>query len=217
MGSPNLDRPHPPAEAEGDDTALELLQQTKEIWVAVLGPDHPDVALTELNLGAITYASGRTNEAIEHFNTSLEIYERAVGDDHVDVADVLSNLGVAYQDLEKFDEALGANVRALEIYETQLPEGHASIASAQLGVGLAYMGQGEPAKAIGPLEAALDSAIKQDDPEDIATVRFDLARALYAAGQPKRAKPLMQQAAKDFDALDRSDDAEDARRFIRDN
>ena len=71
-------------------------------------------------------------------------------------------------------------------------------------------------RALGPLEAALDSAIKRDDADEVADLRFDFAQALYESGKDKaRAKAIMKQAAEDFDALDRAQDAEDARAFIR--
>ena len=70
------------------------------IKLAVLGPDHPDVASTLTNLGSAAYQGGDYPSALAYHQRALAIDERVLGTNHPRVANALTNVGDA-------DELLG--------------------------------------------------------------------------------------------------------------
>ena len=66
--------------------AMELYQEVLRVRVATLGPEHPDVAATYLNMGAACNEMGKYVEAIEYYSSALSIFEKVHGPDHPHVA-----------------------------------------------------------------------------------------------------------------------------------
>jgi tetratricopeptide (TPR) repeat protein len=88
-----------------------------EIAESSLGRNHPDVANTLSNLGALYETQSRYAEAESMFKRSLAIVEGAFGSDHPDVVGRLSNLAVVYEREGRNDEAEQLLKRSLEISE----------------------------------------------------------------------------------------------------
>lgn len=60
---------------------------------ALLGPSHPDVAMSLTNLGGLFVASSSFLQAIPIFERAREIYQKTFGDDHPGVGQCLNSLG----------------------------------------------------------------------------------------------------------------------------
>jgi tetratricopeptide (TPR) repeat protein len=65
----------------------------------VLGPDHPDTALSLNNLGYLLRAQGQMSEARPYYERALAIYERVLGPDHSYTRTVRGNLAALLADL----------------------------------------------------------------------------------------------------------------------
>ena len=84
--------------------ALEMHQNVLRVRVAILGPDHPDVATTKVlrffkiffglmhvcllqnNIGAVYHAQGKFPEALEVWEEALRVRVATLGPEHLDVA-----------------------------------------------------------------------------------------------------------------------------------
>jgi eukaryotic-like serine/threonine-protein kinase len=62
--------------------AAEHYERALRIKESLLGPDHPDVAMTVHNLAVLRTTEGRREEAEALYRRALAIFERALGPDH---------------------------------------------------------------------------------------------------------------------------------------
>ena len=69
------------------ERALEYYQKALEIFIKVFGQDHPDVATSFNNIGAVYEGKGDFENALIQFQKALEIRTRVFGSDQVVVAD----------------------------------------------------------------------------------------------------------------------------------
>jgi tetratricopeptide (TPR) repeat protein len=92
-----------------------------------LEPDHPDVALSLMNLADLYADCGRSAEAEQRYVRALAIWERAhelFGPNHPDVAECLNGLARVYRDQGSHAEAETVLTRALAIREKTLGPDH---------------------------------------------------------------------------------------------
>ena len=89
--------------------------QAHAIRIALVGPDHPDVTDTIVNLGNVLLALGRPEDALVHHRRALAVLERARGRDDTSLRVVLNDVAVVLQELGRYDEALDSYRRALAL------------------------------------------------------------------------------------------------------
>ena len=109
----------------------------------MLGPDHPDTALSLNNLAVLYDSQGKLTEAEPLYRRALEIRERVLGPDHPDTALSLNNLAVLYQVQGKLTEAEPLYRRALEIRERVLGPDHPDTALSLNNLAVLYDSQGK--------------------------------------------------------------------------
>ena len=109
----------------------------------MLGPDHPDTALSLNNLAALYRAQGKLTEAEPLYRRALEICERVLGPDHPDTALSLNNLAALYRAQGKLTEAEPLYRRALEIRERVLGPDHPDTATSLNNLAFLYKAQGK--------------------------------------------------------------------------
>ena len=104
--------------------ARPLFERALAIREQVLGPDHPDTALSLNNLALLLRDQGDYAAARPLYERALAIREQARGPDHPDTALSLNNLALlcAYEDL--FQDAALLMRRALAIHEQALGPEH---------------------------------------------------------------------------------------------
>ena len=97
---------------------MPLLAETYYRWALanrekLLGPDHPDVALTLSNLGVLMQSEGKIEAAESLYQRALRIFERSVTADHPhavtcarNYADILRQSGRGH-DAERLDRRFG--------------------------------------------------------------------------------------------------------------
>jgi len=181
------------------DEALEHMEQAVATFEQVLGPDHPDLALSVNSLGVLFYEQKKYTPARHHYLRAQSIWNQALGSNHRYAAMVENNLGEIAIAQKNFTQALSHCQNALQIGKKQLPARHPIHAYHLNCVANSLLGMGQPVEAIAPLEQALTLQIAPNDPSVRATLQFALARALRQSGRDQpRAQKLAQQALQGF-------------------
>ena len=85
-----------------------------EIYLAVFGENHPNVAMNYNNIGGVYYNQGNYDQALEYYNKALKIYLAVFGENHPDVAMSYSNIGFNYYNQDLYYEAKINFAKAIE-------------------------------------------------------------------------------------------------------
>jgi tetratricopeptide (TPR) repeat protein len=183
--------------AEGKyERAVTILKQALALKQKVLGPEHPDVGMSEGNIAIALAALDRNEEAKIHVDRSLAVMKKGLGAEHPELAVQLGNDGEILNALGRFSEARRSFERARSIWERELGPNNRVLADALTGIGVSYLAEGNPARAIGPLERALKiRATLESDRTKKADTDVALARALWEDNRDrKRATQLASEA-----------------------
>ena len=105
----------------GDTNRIEeaepLMRRALEIDEAVLGEQHPNVAIHLNNLAQVLKGTNRIEEAEPLMRRALEIDVAVLGEQHPTVAIHLNNLASLLGDTNRIEEAEPLMRRALEIFD----------------------------------------------------------------------------------------------------
>jgi tetratricopeptide (TPR) repeat protein len=114
----------------GDYTGAQpAYQRALALSERVLGPDHPDVAMSLNNLALLYRAQGRYGEAEPLHQRALALCERVLGPDHPATAVSLNNLALLYDAQGRYGEAEPLYQRALALCERVLGPDHPDTAT----------------------------------------------------------------------------------------
>ena len=91
------------------------MQAALRIWEKTLGPEHPYVAQSLINLAGLYDTQGKFAEAEPLYKQALAIVEKALGPNHPNVATVCENMADLYSQIGKEDEAEKLEARARKI------------------------------------------------------------------------------------------------------
>ena len=166
--------------SEGDYvSAVRVLTAARDAKIKLLGPEHPDVGMSELGLGFALQVAGRYEEALTIDASAVERLTRTLGPDHPWVARALNNEAEVLNLLRRHAEARAAFLRCLDIWNKSGADA-LEVSYGLTGLGIALIGEGRRADAIAPLEQALTKRTATQAPADLlAETRFALARALW--------------------------------------
>ena len=128
--------------------AIPLAQRTLAITEKVLGPEHPDVALSLNNLAELYQDQGNYKEAEPLFQRALAIKEKVLGPEHPHVALSLNNLAGLYKDQGNYSEAESLYQRSLAISEKVLGPEHLDVAASLNNLATLHWGQDNIASTI---------------------------------------------------------------------
>ena len=67
-----------------------MYQKCLEIRTKVLGPDHPDTATTQNNIGVVLKNQGKYPEALKMYDKCLKTREKVLGRNHPNTASTKS-------------------------------------------------------------------------------------------------------------------------------
>ena len=177
--------------------AVEQFQRAYDRWQKRIGP----LVETMLALGNQGFANidmKQPAEALVYFNRAIEVCHKALKPDHAECARVLGGIADAERMLGKLDEALRVYQQALAGQEKALGPKHPDLIHQLKGMAHVELARHGAVRARVPLERALAIAEAQPDLAELAEVRFLLARALWASGEPQRARVLATQARDGF-------------------
>jgi CHAT domain-containing protein/Tfp pilus assembly protein PilF len=174
------------------DAAVPAAKEALAIRERALGPGHPDVATSLINLADLYRAQSRYAEALPLYQRGLTIFEKAVGPDHPNVATSLNNLAELYRAQGRYPDAEPLYKRSLAIREKALGPDHAAVAASLNNLALLYRAQGRYPDAEPLYKRGLtifEKALGPDHP-NVATSLNNLAELYRAQGRYPDAEPL---------------------------
>jgi tetratricopeptide (TPR) repeat protein len=167
--------------------ALALAEQAHAIRIAALDPDHPELAMSWSNLGALKRMVGELPEARDDLVKALAIKVRVLGPDNPSVGVTHVTLSQVLFDLHDLPGALDHAQRAVAILAPSLGDAHEYTAAAHARLGTTLLALDRAAEALAPLEAAvahLDESARYRE-------QLNLAEALASThGDPARSHAL---------------------------
>ena len=169
--------------------ARAVLGEALAIRERVYGPDHPRVASTVNELGAVALGAGRLAEAEQYFLRVTAIYRKVHGDTHYQTGIGVSNLASVYMADKRFAQAEKLFRDALVIYRNTLPATHTNIGIARIKLGRTILRQKRFAEAAAETLGGYDILKPQMDPgvSWLKSARTDLIEAYEALKQPDQA------------------------------
>lgn len=181
---------------EKDNQALSLGQRVLAIQEAVLGPMHPDVAISLLYLAEIYKNRMEPERALTLSQRALEIQAASLGRAHPNIALSLSGLARLYQEKSQYSKAVPLAQRALRIQEATLGPTHPNVVSGLIRLSLLYRTQKQYAEAVPLALRALriQEATLGPTHSDVALSLNGLVILYLAQGQLSVAVPLLERA-----------------------
>jgi tetratricopeptide (TPR) repeat protein len=174
--------------------ALEHAERAEQIYARRLGADHPRRGEALMGVGVSRFMRKDFAGSLAAYETAYPILRQAWGTSHTTVGILLSNTGETLLALGRPEAAQADFAKALDILQRSLGPDHADLALPLKGLGLADLSRGRPRDALAPLERALalsTKAASAGDPQELAEIRWGLARTLRALGrEPGRARDL---------------------------
>ena len=106
------------------EKAQDLYEKCLDIAKKTIGEEHPNVALTEMNIGNLLRQQGDHENALFHLQKALDIQTRCLGTGHVAVANTKNNMAIVYGNLGNQTKRLQLNREAHEIFMQALGPDH---------------------------------------------------------------------------------------------
>ena len=135
--------------------AMSSLRRAEQLWLKVLGPEHPLLTDAYTGMGVVLNAQGRYDEALVHYRKALEVTRRAYGPEHPQCAVHLNNMATALRLQGKVSEAVSLQGEALALSERALGPEHPSSGLMRANLGDALLRQGKAREALVHYERAL--------------------------------------------------------------
>ena len=176
--------------------AQAVLESALAIATRVLGPEHPDVALSLSNLANVHLYQGRYADAEALYERALQIREQTFGADHPLVATSLNNLASIYKERGQDDKARPLYERALAIRERTLGSEHVLVAASLNNLALIHYNQGRYREAQDLQQRALairERTLEPDHP-DVAASLYNFALVQMAQGRYQEAQAIHERA-----------------------
>ncbi|HEY6175194.1 MAG TPA: tetratricopeptide repeat protein, partial [Kofleriaceae bacterium] len=172
--------------------ALVHAERAEQIYARQSGTDHMRHGEALMGVGALRFLRKDFTGSLAADEAAYPILATALGASHPTVALLESNTGETLLALGRPEAAQGAFQRALDILRAARGPDHEDLAFPLKGLGLAHLGRGQLLEAVAPLERALAlSSRAASDPQELAEIRWALARTLHALGRdPARAREL---------------------------
>jgi len=176
------------------DEAEPLYLQALEQQRLLLGERHEHLAETLNNLGGLRLARGDFAQAEAYCRQVLALREDLLGRDHPDTAQSLDNLGVALARQDRHAEARPLHEEAADILRARLGDDHPALAAALTNLGSTLLALKEHDGAIEALARAEQIRLAKFGANDrgLAYTRLALGRCYASAGQPEKAKTLLE-------------------------
>jgi len=185
------------------EAAVRALKEGLALKERALGREHPDIGVSEGNLGLSLKELGRHQEALLHVERGIALTKRGLGASHPDIATDLSNRGEILNALHRYREARESFEQATAIWEREFGVENLNLGYALTGIGVSYLAEGNAPRALVPLERAFAIRTSQEkEPSRRAETTFALARALWEANRDRgRARSLAERAKETYAAI----------------
>jgi tetratricopeptide (TPR) repeat protein len=174
--------------------ALDHAERAERIYATRLGADNPLHGETLMGVGVLRFMRKDYAGSLAAYEAAYPILRSVWGSAHTTVGLLLSNTGETLLALGRPEQAQVDFAQALETLQHSLGPDHADLALPLKGLGLARLSLGQPRDALEPFERALALRTKSaaaNDPQEVAEIRWGLARTLRGLGrEPARAREL---------------------------
>lgn len=197
--------------------ALEHAERAEQIYAKRLGAEHPRRGEALMGLGVLRFMRKDFAGSLAAYEAAYPILRAALGSGHTTVGILRSNTGETLLALGRAEPARAEFQQALDTLRRSLGPDHADLALPLKGLGLAFLSAGRPGDARAPLERALalrTQSAAASDPQEVAEIRWALARTLRALGREARAQELALAALAGYRGLG-SESAERVREIER--
>jgi CHAT domain-containing protein/tetratricopeptide (TPR) repeat protein len=176
--------------------ALPYCERALAIRQKVLGPEHPDIASSLNNLGALLARMGDLAAARSCYERALAIYKLALGPGHPDTASCLNNLGMLLRGMGDLGGARHCCERALAIREKALGPDRPDTADSLNNLGYLLATTGDLPGARPYYERALSIYEKALGPDhaNTAGVLNNLGALHQGIGDVAGARPYLERA-----------------------
>jgi tetratricopeptide (TPR) repeat protein/predicted Ser/Thr protein kinase len=182
----------------GDNAAARAhYQRALELREKVRGPDHPDVAMSLINIAGVDLALGKAADALVLDERAHAIRERAFGPEHPETAQALTNVGIAALSTGDRARAHDALTRSIALLERGLGAESYNLAYALKGLGDTLARGGKPGEAVTHYERALaiwQANARGAHSREVGVLRMALATALGMVGRYDRARSELETA-----------------------
>jgi tetratricopeptide (TPR) repeat protein len=166
--------------------ALDLKQQA-------LGPGHPDIGISLLNIGNVLSKQGQQEAGLDYIRRARAVLETALGPRHPLIANTLNSIGIMLSRQGQEEAALSHFQRALAIQEDARGPRHPMVASALSNVAGALAGLGKLDEALEHYQRAL--AIKE---ETLGPQHLSVASTLHGMGTTLRERGKLDEAREHY-------------------
>jgi tetratricopeptide (TPR) repeat protein len=165
--------------------ARQLFERAVAILEAQSGGDHPDLAISLVNLGNVLRGLGDLPAARARYERASALLEARLGPDDPDVARVLNNLGSTLGSLGQLPAARDAHQRAQAILQARLGPEDLDLASSldNLGIVLRRLGELPDARDAHQRALAIRMAGLGPDHPDVARSLSNLGIVLRRLGE----------------------------------
>jgi len=168
--------------------AFEKFSLAYQSWHRRVG-ESADTAMALQNMGTCKLRLKAPDEALRYVQQALDMSRRVVGTEHMQYGQILLALGDVYLDRKQPEQALAQYQRALAVSEKALSKDHPQVAAALVGIARVELARHAAGAAKAPLERAQAIYEKQGATDELASVRFALARALWSAPASAEDRP----------------------------
>ena len=176
--------------ADRDDEALELLETARANNVRRLGETNTIVANIDSNLATIYNAKGQYDQSIAALKSALAIEQKVASGDDTEVASMLYNLAAAYHYKKDYPATITTALRAAQLFGAK-SAGSDRHRLALTMAATAANDAGGFAQALDLTQTALGFAAPPQDPQTLAWIQLERARALIGKARAAEARPLL--------------------------
>jgi hypothetical protein len=164
--------------------SIALARRALALKEEALPPDHPDIGISLLNLANALTMAGQPQQALASIERTAAIFERAYGRQHFEYGHALDSKGEVLLALGRAPEAEPILREATLRWEKAVGPKNVTLAFPLTNLGRALVALNRPADAIEPLRRSVVlRETHEGDPNELASSRFELARALRGAGR----------------------------------
>lgn len=128
--------------------AIDCFEETYKIRRANLDSNHPDIALTECNLGLLYWYLKQQKKGVEMLQNAKVRLEQVYGVKHVSTALAMNNLAFVYKESERYDEAIALYQEVVATRRELLGSRHPESILAQHNLAEAFRAAGNEIKAL---------------------------------------------------------------------
>jgi tetratricopeptide (TPR) repeat protein len=172
-----------------------LLRQAREVYTAILGPDHPDTLVAMRELAFAFRKQMRLAEAIELYEEVLEIAIRVLGEGDVDTVRIMQHLGSTYRQQDQIEKAVELHENAFKVATRVLGDEHFETLNTMHNLAFTYWVQGQIEEAVNLNERVLEkqTQILSDEDPDILSTKHNLATLYREQGRMVEATKLAEE------------------------